>query len=232
MNAFSNKPGWTAFLFVSFWAITANAYSYYMMIRSCEVRYVDNIEVFLMVLVAILLFFQKQAGFPQPVDLNISNRKRFLIPLVAGLLFGMLDILTVRIFQHPEPYSTLPPFLQPFPYSVFLYVNGAIYMELIYRLLPFTLIMLPVTRFTDEKYHSPVFMAVAIISSLAEPIMQYPDGALWFRIYATISGFAMNLLQAWYFRKYGFFASLSVRIGHYLVWHILQGVYVEAFELP
>ncbi len=232
MNAFSNRPGWTAFLFVTFWAIAANAYSYFMMIRSCEVRHVDNIETLLVVLVAILLFFQKQAGFPQPIDLTIGNRNRFLIPVVAGLLFGMLDIIFVRVLQHPQPYTSFPPYLQPFPYSVFLYINGAIYMEVFYRLLPFTLIMLPVTRFTPEKYHFPIFIAIAIITSLVEPILQFPEGALWFRIYSTVSGFAMNFLQAWYFRKYGFFASLSVRVGHYLVWHILHGIYVEAFELP
>jgi hypothetical protein len=232
MKLFYNKPAWAAFLFVSFSTIIANGYSYYMQLKGAEVRYIDNIDTFLMSLAALLLFVQKQAGFPEPLDRNISNRKRFLIPMAAGIIFGMLDILTIRVILHPEPYTSLPPFLQPFPYSLFLYLNGALYMEIFYRLLPFMLIMLPVTKFTPEKFHLPVFIVLAVVTSLAEPIMQFPEGALWFRIYATASGFAMNFLQAWYFRKYGFFASLSVRLGHYMVWHILQGIYVEQFELP
>jgi hypothetical protein len=231
MNLFHNRQAWIAFLFVAFWIIVANGYSYYMQLNNAEVRYVDHVDTFLMVLLALFLFVQKQAGFPEPLDPRISNFKRILIPVSAGIIFGLLDILTIRVILHPEPYTSLPPFLQPFPYSVFLYMNGALYMEIFYRLLPFMLIMLPVTSFTPEKFHLPVFIVLAVVTSLAEPIMQFPEGALWFRIYATASGFAMNFLQAWYFRKSGFFASLSVRLGHYLVWHILQGIYVEQFEL-
>lgn len=231
MKIIPDRTAWTAFLFVAAWTIATNAYSYYMQVKGAEVRYVDNIDTILMSLIALLLFFQKPAGFPSPSDKNISNKNRFWIPAAAGVVFGLLDILTIRVILHPEPYQSLPPFLQPFPYSVFLYVNGAIYMEIFYRLLPFMLVMLPASRYTPEKYHLPIFLVIATISSLAEPIMQFPEGPTWFRIYATASGFAMNFLQAWYFRKYGFFASLSVRLGHYLFWHILQGIYVEQFEL-
>lgn len=37
------------------------------------------------------------------------------------------------------------------------------------------------------------------------------------------SGFAFNLTQAYFFRQYGFLAALSVRLGDYLVWHIIYG---------
>ena len=231
MKLYPDKTAWPAFLFVTLWVIASNAYSYYMELQGCDVRMVDNLDTILMSLIAIFLFFQPSAGFPSPLDKSISNKNRFWIPALAGTIFGLLDILVIRVILHPEPYTSLPPFLQPFPYSIFLYVNGAIYMEIFYRLLPFMLIMLPVTWFTPRKYHFPVFLVLAVISALAEPIMQFPDGATWFRVYATASGFAMNFLQAWYFRKYGFFASLSVRLGHYLFWHILQGIYVEQFEL-
>jgi hypothetical protein len=41
----------------------------------------------------------------------------------------------------------------------------------------------------------------------------------------------MNLSQAVYFRKAGFLASLTLRLGHYILWHILLGVHVEYYEL-
>jgi hypothetical protein len=58
-----------------------------------------------------------------------------------------------------------------------------------------------------------------------------PSGETWFVTYALISGFAMNFLQAIYFKKAGFIANLSLRLGHYLIWHILLGIYVEWIEL-
>jgi hypothetical protein len=50
-------------------------------------------------------------------------------------------------------------------------------------------------------------------------------------VYATVSGIAMNAWQFKSYLKYGFVASLAVRLGHYLIWHILLGIYVEFIEL-
>lgn len=41
----------------------------------------------------------------------------------------------------------------------------------------------------------------------------------------------MNFLQAIHYRKAEFLATLSLRLGHYLLWHVLLGVYVENVEL-
>jgi hypothetical protein len=41
----------------------------------------------------------------------------------------------------------------------------------------------------------------------------------------------MNFLQAIHYRKAAFLATLSLRLGHYLLWHVLLGVYVENVEL-
>jgi hypothetical protein len=41
----------------------------------------------------------------------------------------------------------------------------------------------------------------------------------------------MNLLQAYRLRKAGFGAAWMLRLGHYLVWHIALGLYVEMVEL-
>jgi hypothetical protein len=54
--------------------------------------------------------------------------------------------------------------------------------------------------------------------------MGSPD---WFGIYSLVSGFAFNLIAFWYYKRAGFFAVLLVRIGHYLLWHIAFGAYIE-----
>jgi hypothetical protein len=133
--------------------------------------------------------------------------------------------------MHPEPYSELPPFLQPFPYSLFLYFSGAFDVEVFYRFIPITILLLIGIRFKEGKYYNQFFWAGAVLTALREPLEQLPSGSTAFILYSLLSGFGMNFLQAIYLKRSGFLASLSVRLGHYLIWHILLGIYVEFFEL-
>ncbi|MDP3392250.1 hypothetical protein [Sediminibacterium sp.] len=125
-----------------------------------------------------LLLMQEKASLPS-IDTINKKKNGWVSTLGVGMIFGILDLIVVKIILHPEPYTEMPPFLQPFPYSIFLYSSGA----------------------------------------------------LWFIIYATVSGIAMNAWQFKSYMQYGFIASLAVRLGHYLVWHIILGVFVEFVEL-
>lgn len=177
------------------------------------------------------LFFQSKVNIPNFFEVGISNKQRFLIPILIGAVFGILDIIVIKLLLHPEPYTELPPFLQPFPYSIFLYFSGALEIEIFYRLIPFTLILLLGKWMSNGKYFN-TFLWIAIVStSLREPLEQLPSGELWFLAYSLFTGFLMNFLQAIYFKKAGFLASLSLRLGHYLFWHILLGIYVQYVEL-
>lgn len=177
------------------------------------------------------LFLQTKANIPNFLDEQASNKQRFLKPALVGAAFGILDVFIIKFLMHPEPYTTLPPFLQPFPYAIFLYFSGAFEIEVFYRLIPLTIILLLGKWFVNGKYFN-VFLWIAIIlTSLREPVEQLPDGELWFIIYSLLTGFLMNFFQAIYFKKAGFLASLTVRLGHYLFWHILLGVYVQYIEL-
>ncbi len=176
------------------------------------------------------LFLQEKASLPS-IDTINKKKKGWMSTLGVGMIFGVLDLVVVKIIMHPEPYTQMPPFLQPFPYSVFLYSSGALDVELYYRMIPTTIFLLINQFYFKGKYRNGLIVALAIITSLIEPIQQFPSGALWFVIYATISGIAMNAWQFKSYLQYGFIASLAVRLGHYLVWHILLGVFVEFIEL-
>ena len=186
-----------------------------------------------MVLLAGLPFIlvQTKAGLPELLGNNVPFKTRFAQPFLIGLFFGALDVLIIKVIMHPQAYDVLPPFLQPFPYSIFLYSSGALEIEIFYRLIPITLLLLADKWIWKGKYTNAVFWIAAIITSIREPLEQWPSGALWFIIYAAVSGFLMNLLQAVYFRKAGFLASLTLRLGHYFFWHILLGIYVQYGEL-
>jgi hypothetical protein len=177
------------------------------------------------------LFLQKQAGIPDFWEKQISNRSRIWIPGLIGVGFGLLDVVIIKGILHPEPYTELPPFLQPFPYSLFLYFSGAFEIEIFYRLIPIVLVLAVFSKINQGKYSDHAFWVIAILTALREPLEQWPSGENWFIAYALISGFAMNFIQAIYFRKAGFIGNLSLRLGHYLLWHILLGVFVEMVEL-
>lgn len=178
------------------------------------------------------LFLQTKAGLPNFLEVNISNNQRLLFPALIGAFFGILDIILFKVILHPEPYSELPPFLQPFPYSLFLYFSGALEIEIFYRLIPLTLILLLGKWYASGKYFNAFFWTGVVLTSIREPLEQLPNEGILLIIYSLLTGFLMNFLQAVYYRKSGFLASLAIRLGHYIFWHILLGIYVQYFELP
>ena len=177
------------------------------------------------------LFLQTKASLPDFWEATISNKQRLLAPALIGAAFGVLDIIVFKVILHPEPYSELPPFLQPFPYSFFLYFSGALEIEVFYRLIPFTLILLIGKWFAKGKYFNAFLWTGIVLTALREPLEQIPDGGIPLIIYSLFTGFLMNFLQAVYFKKAGFIASLTIRLAHYLFWHILLGIYVQYVEL-
>lgn len=177
------------------------------------------------------ILLQNQAGIPAFWEKKISNNSRIWFPALIGFGFGVLDVVIIKGILHPEPYSELPPFLQPFPYSILLYFSGALEVEVFYRLIPIVLVLFIFSKINQGNYQNHAFWVIAILTSIREPLEQMPSGALWFVVYALVSGFSMNFIQAINFKKSGFLANLSLRLGHYSVWHILLGVYVEFVEL-
>ena len=172
-----------------------------------------------------------RVGVPDFFDKSISLAQRWYNPLAVGMFFGILDVLVHKVLLHPAPYESMPPFLQPFPYSVFLYFSGALEIEVFYRLIPLTLILWMGTHYKSGAYFQRFYWCGLVLSSLREPLEQWPTGDFLFVVYVLGTGVWMNAIQAYFFMKYGFLASLMIRLGHYLYWHILLGVYVQYVEL-
>ena len=141
------------------------------------------------------LFLQSKASLPNFFENNISNKERFIRPLLIGIVFGLLDVLVIKVIQHPEPYTELPPFLQPFPYSIFLYFSGALEIEVFYRLIPITSILLLGKWVADRKYFTYFLWTAVIATSLREPLEQLPNGSDWFIAYSLLTGFLMTVLR-------------------------------------
>lgn len=175
---------------------------------------------------AVLL--QEHAGLPGLLDPAIPGWRRWWLPAGIGLGFAAADVLVFEFLLPHDPYTSLPPFLQPFPWSLLLYTSGAIYVETLYRLLPLTLGLLLMRRFAPESWAGPGFWVLACALALIEPLEMFIGGDnLALTLYAFLSGLAFNLLIAWAYRGAGWLAGLSLRLGHYLLWHILLGIWVE-----
>jgi hypothetical protein len=177
-----------------------------------------------------LLFLQQTASLPGVLAVH-QKKYGWLSTFGVGIMFGLLDVLVIKCILHPEPYRELPPFLQPFPYSMPLYTSGALEIELYYRMIPLTVFLLLDKFLFKLKHRTVILIFLAVVTSVIEPIQQFPQGAWWLIVYTAVSSIAMN---AWQFRsylQYGFLASLAVRLGHYFIWHILLGIYVQYVEL-
>lgn len=212
-------------------AIVGMYYGRHLQPQQDFIRVWDWSTILFLLIAVPFLFLQSKAKLPNFWQQEINNKTRFLYPVLIGMAFGVLDILVFKIIQHPEPYSKLPPFLQPFPYSIFLYFSGALEVEVFYRLIPFTLILLAGNYIRQGKYFHWFFWTGVVLTAIREPIEQVPEGNMAIIIYALLTGFLMNFLQALWYKKAGFLAALSIRLGHYFLWHIMLGVYVENFEL-
>lgn len=176
------------------------------------------------------LFLMNKASLPNFWEKSISLDVKLFMPILIGLTFGALDIFVWKLMVHPEPYSELPPFLQPFPYSTFLFFSGAFEIEVFYRLIPLTILLSLGNLVAKGNYYNYFFYLAIFLTSMREPLEQLPNEEFLLVAYSLISGFLMNALQAIYFKKAGFIASLLIRLGHYLFWHILLGIYVQFIE--
>ncbi len=108
------------------------------------------------------------------------------------------------------------------------YAGGAIIVEVVYCLLPIPLLLwLVSTVLLRGRAQDGVFWVLALLTSAIEPLTQelglLDEGRPGlFAVHFTM-GYALNLVQAAVFRRYGFLAAITLRWATYLVWHIIYG---------
>src|SRR5262245_19439844 len=174
------------------------------------------------------IWFSHRTGFPDAWDKRITNRQRFLIPVLLGLglslAFVVIDLLThydtTLALQHGQAHSNID-----FPASVLIYPGGAVIVEVFYRLFLVPLLLWLVSNIALRgRWQAQVFWVLALLTSLIEPLSQDMDlfqFGVGLMAAVFLLDFAHNLTQAALFRKYGFLAAIVVRVALYAVWHIV-----------
>jgi hypothetical protein len=174
------------------------------------------------VLGALCIKLAPKAGFPEIWDKDITNKQRLFIPILLGIGFSIIEILVGLALQLPNIHVQ-------FPFSIPVYLSGGIFLEILYHLIPVVALTWLISEFLLKgERQKQVFIVVAILASLWEPVMQIMGmsqmGILTSAFFAGglfIFIFAGNLIPITLFRKYGFLAPVVWRLADYSIWHVI-----------
>jgi hypothetical protein len=171
------------------------------------------------------LLLARRTGFPELWDTKVSNRQRFLIPVVIGLVYGVVTVIID--LRNPSPVHLKLPLSIPF------YTYGALLLEIMLRLFAIPLLVwLFSNLLLRGKWQTKVFWLAVVVAALYEPlphIREQLSGVSGLAVLLVLIKWAIeplflaNVLTGWLFRKYGFLAALVMRLSFYLVWHIIYG---------
>jgi len=172
------------------------------------------------------VYFAHLTGFPAAWSLEEPVR-RWLAPIAIGLAFSAvyigLDRSTGFTALTNAHHGVTTQFVGVVP-SILIFVGGAIISELVFRLFPIPVLLWLISRVALRKrWQEQVFWVLAILTSLLEPVSQYSfffGSAVGVGVAVIAAGFCLNMVQAGFFRRYGFLSAIAVRLAFYMVWHV------------
>lgn len=174
-------------------------------------------------------------GFRPAWDPAVGNRQRLLVPTLVGAGISAVAIVADLATQATLAIARMsgqPSFNIDFPASLLVYSAGGVMVDTQYRLFFVPVALWLISRvLLRGRGETRTFWVLAAISTLFEPVLQgvgltiMSDGAITPLMLAAYmpTAIADNGAAIVFFRRYGFVASLLVRQGEYLVWHILYG---------
>lgn len=181
------------------------------------------------------LRLSRKIGFAEIWDDSVSNRQRFFMPAVVGVVIGLFFILTDVVVSQFHSLGALPH--PDFPLSVVASITAAIGEEIIFRLffIPFWLWLISWVVF-KKKYFNQIFWIVSGVSALLFAIGHVPSVVVLLgldtvnQIPPVIMGeilllnVTLSLPAAYCFRKYGFLAAVGIHFWTDVVWHVIYGL--------
>ncbi len=180
------------------------------------------------------LRLSRKLGFADIWDSAVSTKQRLLIPALIGAGIGIFFILADLIFSRFHSLGPLPH--PPFPTSLIASAIAGIGEEIIFRLffISFFVWLISFVIFKN-KYQNLVFWIVSILSALIFGFGHFPSvmiilglksiNQIPFSLMAEIillNGI-LSLFAAYYFRKSGFLAAVSIHFWADIVWHVIWG---------
>jgi hypothetical protein len=166
------------------------------------------------------------ARFPDMWDRAVPYSSRLLVPVVWGVLYGLVTI--VRDLPNPSGEHLY------YPASIPFYAFGAVFLEILLRLFGLTLIAWLVGEVLFMGYlRNAAFWIANLLTSLYEPLPQVAEDLA--RIEQPVMApvtlvnwafhplFLANLLTGYLYRRFGFLTAVLFRLSFYGVWHVGYG---------
>ena len=117
----------------------------------------------------------------------------------------------------------------PFPASLLFYPSIGFLVEILFHVLPLSLLLFLLTSFFKNLGAGKAIGISILVVSLLEPTYQaiamassghYPR---WAVLYVGFHIFLINSFQLLIFKRYDFFSMYAFRLAYYLVWHVAWG---------
>jgi hypothetical protein len=180
-----------------------------------------------------------RTGFPGMWDPGTNMQAWLWRSAWLGIALALVEVgwdYTTKASHIMAERMGFPTFHIAFPASALIYPGGAIIVEIVYRLLPLPLVVFLISNLALRgKCQNQVFWTAAVVLSAFEPVSQSGllslafghefkmRGHEWLVAGEMIQGYAMNLAQAYLFRKAGFLCPVVFRICYYILWHVVWG---------
>jgi hypothetical protein len=180
------------------------------------------------------MMLSQKIGFPDLWSTTVSVRQRLLIPAFIGAILGVFFVLADAIFSKFHMLGPIPH--PPFPTSLVASASAGIGEELIFRLFFISFwVWLVANVVLKRKWQNQVFWIVAVGSAFAFAYAHVPSIMYLFGL-KTIGDIplaltseiillngVLSIVAAYYFKRCGFLAAISIHFWADVVWHVIWG---------
>jgi len=136
-------------------------------------------------------------------------------------VMGILIIIADLFIRYPEDINV------PIPAALGFYPVIGFVVEIVFHVLPMTIILFVLNTFRDKLGIERVIWLAIIITAAFEPTFQFlfrEEPLDWGELYTWVHIYAIGFLQLWVFRRFDFAAMYSFRLFYYAYWHIVWGM--------
>jgi membrane protease YdiL (CAAX protease family) len=180
------------------------------------------------------MMLSQKIGFPDLWSTTISGQQRLLIPALIGVALGVFFVLADAIFSKFHTLGPIPH--PPFPTSLVASASAGIGEELIFRLFFVSFwLWLVANVVLKRKWQDEIFWLVAVASAFVFALAHLPsimflfglktigDIPLALIIEIILLNGVLSIVAAYYFRRCGFLAAISIHFWVDVVWHVIWG---------
>ncbi|MCY3410519.1 MAG: hypothetical protein INQ03_02675 [Candidatus Heimdallarchaeota archaeon] len=150
---------------------------------------------------------------------SLATLESFHVPFVLGMLFSSITILIDYTIGFGDDINV------GIGDGLLFYPAIAMIVEIVFHLLPMTILYSVILKLTNNGRETALLIGTLCIASF-EPTFQliftsFDNFSTWMVVVFWIHLFLFNLFQLRMFKKFSFNHMYIMRIGYYILWHIL-----------